>query len=135
LTRSADPAGAGQEAASAYRKALALNFVLRGHVQSLLAELQITVAQPNAVFHNLGGIKFEALTAEAGLTSQSPSPHRGSATGELNGDGRLDVVVTAINAPAEILIEIAWPARITQKLEDVAGDRIITVAESASPGR
>ncbi len=77
-------------------------FVSRGHVQSLLAFPNLVVEQPNTVFRNLGGMKFLALTAEAGLTSQPPSRHRGSAVGDLNGDGRLDVVVTAISAPAEI---------------------------------
>jgi hypothetical protein len=77
-------------------------FVSRGHVQSLMAAPNLIVEQPNTVFRNLGGMKFSALTAEAGLTSQSPSRHRGSAVGDLNGDGRLDVVVTAIGAPAEI---------------------------------
>jgi enediyne biosynthesis protein E4 len=77
-------------------------FVTRGHVQSLLAAPRITVAQHNTVFRNLGGMKFSALTAEAGLTANAPSRHRGSAVGDLNGDGRLDVVVTAISAPAEI---------------------------------
>ncbi len=77
-------------------------FISRGHVQSLLAEPNLVVAQPNTVFRNLGGMKFSALTAEAGLTSQPASRHRGSAIGDLNGDGRLDVVVTAIGAPAEI---------------------------------
>ena len=48
--------------------------------------------------------RFAALTAEAGLTAQAPSRHRGSAVGDLNGDGRLDVVVTALSAPAEMWI-------------------------------
>jgi hypothetical protein len=77
-------------------------FVTRGHVQSLLAEPRIAVAQPNTVFRNTGGGKFVALTAEAGLTSVPPSRHRGSAVGDLNGDGRVDVVVSALGAPAEI---------------------------------
>ena len=77
-------------------------FVSRGHVQSLLSEPRIAVEQPNTVFRNLGGMKFAALTAEAGLTSRPPARHRGSAIGDLNGDGRIDVVVTALKAPAEI---------------------------------
>ncbi len=77
-------------------------FVSRGHVQSLLAVPRVTVEQPNTVFRNLGGMKFSALTAEAGFTSRPPSRHRGSAVGDLKGDGRLDVVVSAIDAPAEI---------------------------------
>ena len=77
-------------------------FVTRGHVQSLLSAPRIAVEQPNTVFRNLGGMKFAALTEEAGLTSQPPARHRGSAIGDLNGDGKLDVVVSAISAPAEI---------------------------------
>jgi len=77
-------------------------FVSRGHVQSLLSAPRIAVAQPNTVFRNLGGMKFAALTSEAGLTSRPPARHRGSAIGDLNGDGRIDVVVTALKAPAEL---------------------------------
>jgi enediyne biosynthesis protein E4 len=79
-------------------------FVTRGHVQSLGYASHVPVAQPNSIFRNLGGLKFQALTAEAGLTAQAPSRHRGSAVGDLNHDGRLDVVATAISAPAEVWI-------------------------------
>jgi len=79
-------------------------FVSRGHVQSVLSANRFSIEQPNTVFRNLGGLKFAALTAEAGLTSVRPSRHRGSAVGDLNGDGRVDVVVSAISAPAEIWI-------------------------------
>jgi enediyne biosynthesis protein E4 len=79
-------------------------FVTRGHVQSMGYASTAPVEQPNTVFRNLGSMKFQALTAEAGLTAQPPSRHRGSAVGDLNGDGRLDVVVSALSAPAEVWI-------------------------------
>jgi hypothetical protein len=77
-------------------------FVSRGHVQSLGYATHAAIEQPNTVFRNTGQAKFQALTAEAGLTAQPAARHRGSAIGDLNGDGRLDVVVTALSAPAEI---------------------------------
>jgi hypothetical protein len=79
-------------------------FVSRGHVQSLGSATQGQVEQPNTVFRNTGGAKFAALTSEAGFGAQRPSRHRGSAVADLNGDGRVDIVVSALSAPAEIWI-------------------------------
>jgi hypothetical protein len=77
-------------------------FVTRGHVQALGPESKVQVDQPNAVFRNLGGAKFQALTSECGLSAHPAARHRGSAVGDLNGDGRLDVVTSALSAPAEL---------------------------------
>lgn len=77
-------------------------FVTRGHVQSLQAAPRITVEQQNSVFRNLGKMRFAALTAEAGLAAGPKKRHRGSAIGDLNGDGRLDVVVAALGAEPEV---------------------------------
>ena len=79
-------------------------FVSRGGVQTpSVAKLSNRIVeQPNSVFRNLGGEKWAALTEEAGFGAQAPSRHRGSAFGDFNHDGKLDLVVTAISAPAEV---------------------------------
>ncbi|MBZ5618793.1 MAG: CRTAC1 family protein [Acidobacteriia bacterium] len=76
-------------------------FVSRGHVQANATSREV-IDQPNSVFRNLGNLAFAALTAEAGFETQPPRRHRGSAIGDLDGDGRPDVVVTALSGPAEI---------------------------------
>jgi enediyne biosynthesis protein E4 len=77
-------------------------FVSRGDVASPDMAYRVQVAQPNTVFRNLLGERWSALTQEAGFTAQPARRHRGSATGDFNHDGKLDLVVTAIGAPAEL---------------------------------
>jgi len=113
-------------------------FVSRGHVESLLYVPRVMVEQPNTVFRNLGGMRFSALTAEAGFASQPPSRHRGSAVGDLNGDGRLDVVVSAIGAPAEVWLNdsatknhwLEFKLQGTRSNRDGIGARIKVVGKS-----
>ena len=77
-------------------------FVSRGHVQSPNMAGRQKIDQPNTVFRNLDGTKWSALTEDAGFAAQPPRRHRGAAVADLNHDGKLDVVVTALSAPAEI---------------------------------
>jgi hypothetical protein len=76
-------------------------FVSRGHVQANATNRE-AIDQPNSVFRNLGKLTFAALTGEAGFETRPPGRHRGSAVGDLDGDGRPDVIVTALSGPAEI---------------------------------
>ena len=174
-------------------------FVSRGHVESI-GTASYSVDQHNTVFRNPGlRGKWEALTAEAGFEAGPAARHRGCAFGDFDGDGRVDVVVTALGKNAELwmnrtensghwldvalqgtksnrdgigtwikvvtsagaqynhmttsvgyasssygpvhfglgtdqnakLVEIHWPSGTVQTLKDVAGDRVLSVRESA----
>jgi len=77
-------------------------FVSRGHV-SATHPPGAEVKQPNTVFRNLGtGGKWQSLTAEAGFGDSTAARHRGCALGDFDGDGRIDVVVSSLDANAEL---------------------------------
>ncbi|MFP5236508.1 MAG: CRTAC1 family protein [Acidobacteriota bacterium] len=76
-------------------------FVSRGHVES--NPDRQTIQQPNVVFHNPGPHgQWQALVAQAGFTDATKARHRGCAFGDFDGDGRTDIIVTALDAPAEL---------------------------------
>jgi enediyne biosynthesis protein E4 len=65
--------------------------------------------QSNALFRNLGNGRFENVTPQAGSALQSAAAHRGCAFGDLNNDGRTDVIVSAIGEPAKVLHNVGSP--------------------------
>jgi hypothetical protein len=59
---------------------------------------------PNSLFHNGGNLTFEDWSARVGADFARPAAHRGAAFGDFNNDGRLDIVVSVINGPPQLLM-------------------------------
>jgi hypothetical protein len=79
--------------------------VARSNVLDNIGEISrhFSYAEPNAVFRNLGNGQFEDVSAAAGADFTRPAPHRGLAYGDLNNDGRMDLVVTSLGGPVQVL--------------------------------
>jgi enediyne biosynthesis protein E4 len=113
-------------------------FVSGGHVESHSMPGQ-PVDHYNSVFRNLGaGGKWQALTEDAGFAASPKARHRGCAFGDLGRDGRIDVVVTALDRDAEVWMNRAPDAghwlevalRGTKSNRDGIGARIKIVSHT-----
>ncbi len=70
-------------------------FVANGHVFDNIATINpsLEFAQPNQLFHNDGGAKFSSASSQGGSYFSVKNVSRGSAVGDFNNDGRIDLMV------------------------------------------
>jgi hypothetical protein len=80
--------------------------VANGNFSSLLDSLpkQDRFAEPMQLFRNRGNSTFEEIADEAGLNAGRLYSRRGTAFGDINNDGKLDVVVFNVNAPPSVFL-------------------------------
>jgi hypothetical protein len=80
-------------------------FVARSNVLDNISELTPMrhFPEPNSIFRNLGNGRFEEVSATAGADFQTEGAHRGVAFGDLDNDGRVDMVVTVLGGQVKLL--------------------------------
>ena len=84
-------------------------FVVNGHVYPAADQHQwgTSFAQQALLFRNLKNGKFERFGAAPGSALSSAWPSRGLAIGDLDGDGRLDMVINNMDAKPSVLRNVA----------------------------
>lgn len=80
------------------------NFPQLNRYLSTLSELS------NSVFRNLGNGRFADGSATAGADFQAKALYRGAAFADFDNDGKIDVVVTALNGPATLFRNTTTPS-------------------------
>jgi enediyne biosynthesis protein E4 len=71
-------------------------FVADGHIENEIERVQkrVSYSEPPHLFQNLGGGKFQEVTAQMGDAFASPKVARGAAYADIDNDGALDVLMT-----------------------------------------
>jgi enediyne biosynthesis protein E4 len=59
---------------------------------------------PNGLYRNLGNMVFKDVSAQVGASFSFPAAHRGAAFGDLDNDGKIDIVVTVLNGEPQLLM-------------------------------
>ena len=91
-----------------------------------LARDPYPMAEPNLLFHNEGGGVFRDASALAGAAFVAPMVGRGLATGDVDDDGDVDLLVTASSGPARLFLNRSGAARtpwVGLRLVGTAGAR------------
>ena len=77
-------------------------FVVNGHVARYHSETGVGRKQPPVLYRNLGG-KFRDISRQIGSYHDTNHPARGVGFGDLDNDGRTDLVISHVNEPVTIL--------------------------------
>ena len=86
-------------------------FTANSHVNDAIDQFEkATYKERNSVFQNLGNGTFADASATSGLDAGPRRAHRGAAFADLDQDGRVDVVVTALGESAELWSNRSTPA-------------------------
>ena len=85
-------------------------FVACADVMDVQGAMRERVPMANAVFVNVRNGRFVDGSAAAGEAFARKAVHRGAAFGDLDNDGRIDVVVSALDGPLEVWRNVS-PAR------------------------
>ena len=97
-------------------------FVAGGGVADPKGDFAQRAARANTVYVNLRDGHFADASASAGPEFARKAVHRGGAYGDLDNDGRMDLVITALEAPMEIWHNVS-PARNHWLLVNTVGTR------------
>jgi hypothetical protein len=83
-------------------------FVVNGHAVRYHSETGAGRKQPPFLYRNLGG-KFEDISGRIGSYHDTDHPARGVGFGDLDNDGRTDLVISHVNEPAAVLRGVGGP--------------------------
>jgi enediyne biosynthesis protein E4 len=85
-------------------------FTVNAHVNDLIEQFSgQSYRQPLSVFANTGKGQFSDISKTAGEGLLQPQARRGCAFADFNHDGRVDVVTTSLNEPAELWLNESAP--------------------------
>ena len=101
-------------------------FVANGHAIRFPSSPGITRKQKPVLLRNSGG-KFKAISAQVGAYARTMHLARGVGFGDLDNDGRVDLVVSHINEPVSILHTVAGKDHHWLGIQLVGKDHACTV--------